>query len=243
VHYYRHDLALIHDRGHGQHADRCAPGIVELLSPVRGGLVLELGCGSGALTRHLLAAGFQVIATDASPDMLALARASLGPGADLRRLTLPEDPLPAADAVVSVGHVISYVPDAAAVDRALVAMADGPADGLRPGGVLAIDVLDLAFGQIDPGRESSGRVAPDWAVITQYSRPAPDRFIRDATTFVPDGTGAWRRDHERHENVLVDTSRIPPLLNEHGVDAVVGSAFGAAELPPGLVAVTGRKSR
>jgi SAM-dependent methyltransferase len=243
VHYYRHDLALIHDRGHGQHADRCAPGIVELLSPVRGGLVLELGCGSGALTRHLLAAGFQVIATDASPDMLALARASLGSGADLRRLTLPEDPLPAADAVVSVGHVISYVPDAAAVDRALVAMADGPADGLRPGGVLAIDVLDLAFGQIDPGRESSGRVAPDWAVITQYSRPAPDRFIREATTFVADGSGGWRRDHERHENVLVDTSRIPPLLGEHGVDAVVGPAFGEAELPPGLVAVTGRKSR
>lgn len=205
--------------------------------------MLELGCGSGALTWHLLAAGFQVIATDASPDMLALARASLGSGADLRRLTLPEDPLPAADAVVSVGHVISYVPDAAAVDRALVAMADGPADGLRPGGVLAIDVLDLAFGQIDPGRESSGRVAPDWAVITQYSRPAPDRFIREATTFVADGSGGWRRDHERHENVLVDTSRIPPLLGEHGVDAVVGPAFGEAELPPGLVAVTGRKSR
>jgi SAM-dependent methyltransferase len=239
MHYYRHDLALIHDRGHGQHADRCAPGITELLSPVRGGLVLELGCGSGALTRHLLAAGFQVIATDASPDMLLLARAALGPGADLRRLTLPEDPLPDADAIVSVGHTISYLPSAAAIDRTLVAMADV----LRPSGVLAIDILDLAFGQIDPGRESSGRVAPDWAVITQYSRPAPDRFIRDATTFVPDGTGAWRRDHERHENVLVDTSRIPPLLNEHGVDAVVGSAFGAAELPPGLVAVTGRKSR
>jgi SAM-dependent methyltransferase len=239
MHYYRHDLALIHDRGHSQHADRCAPGIVELLSPVRGGLVLELGCGSGALTRHLLAAGFRVVATDASPDMLALARASLGPDADLRRLTLPEDPLPAADAVVSVGHAISYVPDAAAVDGTLVAMADA----LRPGGVLAIDVLDLAFGQIDPGRESSGRVTPDWAVITQYSRPAPDRFIREATTFVPDGSGAWRRDHERHENVLVDTSRIPPLLREHGVDAVVGSTFGEAELPPGLVAVTGRKSR
>jgi SAM-dependent methyltransferase len=112
--------------------------------------VLELGCGSGALTRHLLAAGFQVIATDASPDMLLLARAALGPGADLRRLTLPEDPLPAADAVVSLGHVISYVTDAAAVDQALVAMAGA----LQPGGILAIDILDLAFGQIDPGRES-----------------------------------------------------------------------------------------
>jgi SAM-dependent methyltransferase len=237
MHYYRHDLALIHDRGHGRHADRCAPGIIELLSPVRGGLVLELGCGSGALTRHLLAAGFQVIATDASPDMLALARASLGPGADLRQLTLPEDPLPAADAVVSVGHAISYVPSAAAVDQALVAMAGA----LRPGGVLAIDILDLAFGRIDPGRESSGRVAADWAVITQYSRPAPDRFIREATTFLADGAGGWRRDQERHENVLVDTSRIPALLSEHGVDAVVGPGFGEAELPPGLVAVTGRK--
>jgi SAM-dependent methyltransferase len=239
MYYYRHDLALIHDRGHGQHADRCAPGIVELLSPARDGIVLELGCGSGALTRHLLAAGFQVIATDASPDMLALARASLGPGAVLRRLTLPEDPLPAADAVVSVGHVTSYLPSAAAVDQALVAMTGA----LRPGGVLAIDILDLAFGQIDPGRESSGRVAQDWAVITQYSRPTPDRFIREATTFVADGSGGWRRDHERHENVLVDTSRIPPLLSEHGVDAVVGSAFGEAELPPGMVAVTGRKNR
>jgi SAM-dependent methyltransferase len=57
----------VHARGFGQHADRCAPGILELLSPVRGlrdGLVLELGCGSGALTRHLLAAGHRVIATD-----------------------------------------------------------------------------------------------------------------------------------------------------------------------------------
>jgi len=90
-------------------------------------------------------------------------------------------------------------------------------------------------------RESSGRVAADWAVITQYSRPTPDRFIREATTFVADGAGGWRRDQERHENVLVDTSRIPALLREHGVDAVVGPGFGEAELPPGLVAVTGRK--
>src|SRR6202167_3498879 len=121
--YYRHDLALIHDRGHGQHADRCAPGILELLAPVRDGLVLELGCGSGALTRYLLAAGFRVIATDASPDMLELARANLGPDAARRQLTLPDDPMPAADAVVSVGHAISYLPDAAAIDRALAAAA------------------------------------------------------------------------------------------------------------------------
>lgn len=237
MHYYQRDLALIHDRGYGLHGDRCAPGILDLLAPVRDGLVLELGCGSGALTRHLLAAGLRVVATDASPDMLALARDALGPEADLRQLTLPGDPLPQADAVVSVGHVLSYLPDAAAIEAALAAAADA----LRPGGVLAVDILDLDYGRIRAGEPPFARVAADWAIITEFSAPAPDRFVRDATTFVPDGAGAWRRGHERHENVLVDTSALPALLAAHGVRASVGTAFGAAGLPGGLRSLTGRK--
>jgi SAM-dependent methyltransferase len=244
VHYYRPDLALIHDRGYGLHGDRCAPGIIDLLALVRDGLVLELGCGSGALTRHLLAAGLRVTATDASPDMLALARSALAPwstpdtDADLRQLTLPGDPLPPADAVVSVGHVLSYLPDAAAIEAALIAAAGA----LRPGGVLAIDILDLDYGSIRAGERPFAKVEADWAIITEFSAPAPDRFVRDATTFVPDGAGGWRRGHERHENVLVDTSALPALLAAHGVRAEVGTAFGAAELPPGLRSVTGRKN-
>jgi SAM-dependent methyltransferase len=235
--YYQHDLALVHARGFGQHADRCAPGILELLAPVRGGLVLELGCGAGALTRHLLDAGYRVIATDASADMLELAWEALGGEADLRRLTLPDDPLPGVDAIVSVGHVISYLPDAAAIDLALVAMAGA----LRPGGVLAIDICDLEYGEIRAGETNLGRAGPDWAVITEFCRPTPDRFVRDITTFVPDGHGGWRRGSEHHENVLVEVSRIPALLAEHGMDAAVDTSFGAAELPPGLRAVTGTK--
>lgn len=54
--YYRQDLALVHHLGFGFHADNCAPGILALLEPMRErkGLVLEIGCGSGLLTRHLL---------------------------------------------------------------------------------------------------------------------------------------------------------------------------------------------
>jgi SAM-dependent methyltransferase len=233
--YFQPDLALVHARGYSRHADRCAAGILALLEPVRGGVVLELGCGAGALTRHLLTAGHRVIATDASAALLQQARDALGGQADLRRLTLPDDPLPPADAIVSVGHAISYLPDAAAVDRALVSMAAA----LRPDGVLAFDICGLEWGQIRAGTESFGRAGPDWAVITEFSAPAPEVFIRDITTFVPDGAGAWRRSHERHENVLVDTAAIPALLAAHGVAAAVGSSFGAAELPPGLHAVTG----
>jgi hypothetical protein len=115
------------------------------------------------------------------------------------------------------------------------------AGALRPGGVLAIDILDLSFGQSRATDDSVARVGPDWAVLTRFSVPAPEVFIRDITTFVPDGRGAWRRDDERHENVLVDTSGIPALLAGHGVTATLGTSFGAAELPPGLIAVTGRR--
>jgi len=104
--------------------------------------------------------------------------------------------------------------------------------------VLAVDILDLDYGQIRAGEQPFARVEDDWAIITEFSAPAPDRFVRDATTFVPDGAGAWRRGHERHENVLVDTSRLPALLAEHGVRASVGTSFGAAAAKARLPAPT-----
>jgi SAM-dependent methyltransferase len=123
--YYRRDLALVHHRGFGFHAQACAPGILALLEPVRSreGIVLELGCGSGLLTRELTAAGHRVIATDASPAMLEMARSYAPAAEDIRTLVLPGDPLPAADAVVSVGHVLSYLPDEPAIGQALSAIA------------------------------------------------------------------------------------------------------------------------
>jgi SAM-dependent methyltransferase len=236
--YYQHDLALVHARGYGLHAERCAPGVLALLEPVRGGLVLEIGCGTGALTRHLLAAGHRVLATDASPAMLDVARETLGPSAEIARLTLPQDPLPEADAIVGIGHAVSYLASAAEIDLALTAMAQA----LRPGGLLAIDICDLEWGTDRGGAASLGRAGPDWAVITEFSMPSPDRFVRDITTFVPDGRGAWRRDSEHHENVLVDTSRIPELLRPHGVSARVRCSFGDEELPTGLKTVIGARS-
>ncbi len=115
--YYRADLARIHHLGFAFHANDTAPGILALIEPVLGGVVVELGCGSGLLTRHLVDAGHRVIATDASPAMLDLARGVAADAEEIRQLTLPDDSIPEADAIVSVGHVLSYLDDAAQVDR------------------------------------------------------------------------------------------------------------------------------
>jgi SAM-dependent methyltransferase len=237
--YYRDDLALVHHLGFGFHADATAPGILALLEPVRqrNGLVLELGCGSGLLTRHLLDAGHRVIATDASPAMLELARETAPDAEDIRQVVLPDEPLPEADAVVSVGHVLSYLDDEAQIERALVAAAEA----LRPGGVLAIDLEDLRWGELRGHAPPSGRVGDDWAIVLEYEYPAPNRFARKMACFVRNDDGSWRRDDERHENTLIDTATVPPLLARHGVEARVAEAFGSETLPAGLVAIVGHR--
>jgi SAM-dependent methyltransferase len=240
--YYRPDLARIHHEGFAFHADGAAPGIIELLEPVRasGGLVLEVGCGSGLLTRHLVDAGLRVIATDASPAMLELAR-EVAPGAEaIERLTLPDDPVPPADAIVSVGHALNYLPDEASIDRAMVAIAGA----LRPGGVLAIDLCDLRYAEARGDAPSNkGWVTDDWALVTEFSTPTPARFVRQMAIFTRNDDGSWRRDDERHDNVLIEVSRVPALLAEHGVDVTLGTRFGAYTLPEGLFSVVGTKAR
>jgi SAM-dependent methyltransferase len=237
--YYRRDLARIHHLGFGFHADATAPGVLALLEPIRerGGLVVEIGCGSGLLTRYLVEAGHRVIATDASPAMLDLARESMPGAQDIRRLTLPSDPIPKADAIVGVGHALNYLPDEASIDRSLAAIADA----LRPGGLLEIDLCDLEWGRVREGEPPRGWVGDDWALVTRFSTPAPDRYIREMAMFTRNDDGSWRRDDERHDNLLIDTSRVPALLAEHSVDATVRASFGDEELPVGLKAIVGSK--
>jgi SAM-dependent methyltransferase len=240
-HYYREALALVHDRAYGSHAAACAAGILAFLEPVRllGGIVLELGCGSGLLTQELVAAGHQVIATDASPAMLKLAEKRVnGQALEIRRLTLPDDRLPAADAIVAVGHPLNYLPDLDSIERALGAVARS----LKPGGRLALDVCDLEWGQQRTDAPNLGRAGPDWAIIVEFSTPTPNRFVRDITTFIPNGDGSWRRDSEHHENVLVDVASIPDLLKPLGVNARVTDAFGKESLPVGLKVLLGTRN-
>jgi SAM-dependent methyltransferase len=240
--YYGRDLALVHHRGFGFHAAACAPGVLATLEPVlaRDGLVVEIGCGTGLLTRELVNAGHRVIATDASPAMLDVAREHLGAGApELRALALPDDPLPDADAIVGVGHPLNYLPDATAIDRALVAIARA----LRPAGVLALDICDLRWGEVRLEAVGQGRIGPDWAIITEFSTPAPDRFVRELTTFLPNPDGSWRRASERHENALIDTSQLPGRLAQLGVSAQIRDAFGDETLPDGLRVVSGIRER
>jgi SAM-dependent methyltransferase len=237
--YYRDDLAHVHQQGFGFHADRCAPGILAALAPIRerNGLVLELGCGGGHLTRHLLDAGHRVVASDASTAMLTIAIENISKVESFRQIILPDDPLPEADAIVAVGHVLNYLEDEAAIHRAFVAIANA----LRPCGILALDLQDLQWGCQYENAPNQARVTDDWALISEFSVPEPTRFIRRHISFMRSDDHNWRRDEEVHQNVLLDTAMIPAFLFEHQIQAQLGNSFGTEELPKGLITIIGEK--
>jgi len=234
--YYRDALARVHHEGFGFHADACAPGILALLEPVaaRDGVVVEVGCGSGLLTRHLVDAGHRVIATDASPAMLDIARGHVPEALDHRLVALPHDPLPEADAVVSTGHALSYLASRELLTEALVACARA----LRPGGVLAVDLEDLTTRDAQMPRQPSGWVGDDLALVIERVSDGPDHFARDHTIFVREHDGRYRREHERHDNVLIDVRAVvPTLLEAEGLHVEVRTSFGTESNMEGLLVV------
>ncbi len=50
--------------------------VLQLLAPMAGEHILDLGCGDGVLTEKIAATGATVVAVDAAPDMVAAARRS-----------------------------------------------------------------------------------------------------------------------------------------------------------------------
>lgn len=91
--------------------------------------VLDLGAGTGKLTRSLVARGLDVVAVEPDPEMLAVLRART-PGADARAGSAETIPLPDGDVdAVLVGQALHWFD----LDRAVPEIARV----LRPGGVLA----------------------------------------------------------------------------------------------------------
>jgi hypothetical protein len=111
-----------------------------------------------ACSRYLVDAGHRVLHRRVAGDASSLRHV---PGTfGIEQLTMPDDPVPPAGAVVSIGHPLCYLPTAETIDRALLAGAGAPV-------VLAVDLEDLEWRRrVD---SAQGRVGDDWATSRSTS--------------------------------------------------------------------------
>ena len=189
---------------------------INLLGPIDGAKVLDVGCGPGIYARDLALRGARVTAIDSAPAMLAatkLEATDAGVTIELADGDVSALPFPDAsfDAAVLV-QVIEYVPDAAGALREIARV-------LRPGGRLLIADTDwqtASWGIGDAAlaerikREwcatkqhaDAGRQIPDWLAAAGFHIAAWDPRIlavSDATgdTFLGHSWPTYRRHLDR----------------------------------------------
>jgi trans-aconitate 2-methyltransferase len=164
--------------------------MLDRLELAGGERVLDAGCGTGRVTAALLArlpAG-RVVALDASPSMLAQARARLGEErveyveADLGR-PLPIGPV---DAVFSTA-TFHWVPDHDALFAHLAAV-------LRPGGQLVAQCG--GEGNIASVQEALRQMDGDWGDPLHFAGEAETRRRLEASGFV--NVDVWLHDEPTH---------------------------------------------
>jgi SAM-dependent methyltransferase len=198
------------------------------------GRILELACGTGRHAFEFEKRGYQVVATDYSPGMLACAQRAKQSAQsrveflemDMRQLDVRGGPF---DAVVSLFDSIGYVQ----TNEALLGVLKGAHRHLRPGGVLLIEFWHAAamLRSYDPVRVRRFRV-PEGEVI-RISETSLDHVRQVAavsyTILELGADGSTRRLQETHTNRYFLVQEMAALLDQGGFEPVRWcSGFDAA---------------
>jgi SAM-dependent methyltransferase len=239
---YREDLAYIHDARFGEIARSAAPVLLEALgrAGLEGGLVIDLGCGSGIFAEPIAGAGYDVLGVDVSRPMLNLARRRV-PEATFRRGSLRDVGLPRAVAVAGIGECFNYFVDRPISERRLANLFRRIHRALVPGGVLLFDMAAPGRARVSVHAKTVFE-APDWAILVNAEEDRKRNILTRRITSFRKAGSLYRRSEEVHRQRLFEKSAVLRLLREAGFRARSLPGYGELRFPRGLVGYLGSKA-
>ncbi len=199
--------------------------VVDLLREydIRDGLVLDLGCGTGKLTRRLARAGFDMIGVDNSEEMLSIARSGGDdPGdaggilyllQDMREFEL----FGTVRAVVSVCDSINYLLG----EDELLRVFSLVNNYLDPGGIFIFDLNTIYKYRELLGETTICENREEGSFIWENAFDEADGINEyDLTLYIREENGYYRRYEETHFQRAYPPDTVGRLLAEAGMEVV-----------------------
>ncbi len=179
---------------------------------------LELGCGSGAFTRSLAKAGFQMSGADSSPEMLAKAehlarKAGLKISffqADAATFRAPEK----YDFILAPNDVYNYLPP-----EKLAVSFKHVRKSLGSEGIFWFDVSS-PYKLCEKVADTISADDREEVTYLSFNRREKNRIQMDVTLFVRRQDGAFDRFDETHTQYIHEEAEIMAALSEAGFEVL-----------------------
>ena len=202
--------------------------ITELLREygIQDGLVLELGCGTGVLTRKLAAKGYDMIGVDYSEDMLEIAMDHRQEGEDIlyllqdmREFELYGTVRAAVSICDSMNYIVEY--------QDLVQVMKLVNNYLDPGGIFIFDLNTPYKYEEILGENTFAENRPEGSFIWEnYYDGETGINEYDLTLFVREEEGIYRKFEETHYQRAYELEQVLRAIKEAGLEFVAAYDAG-----------------
>lgn len=182
---------------------------------ITGGEILDLGCGTGELTRMLAARGYDMTGVDASMDMLqkAIEKQTDPPVLYLYQEMQELELDGCVDAVCCTCDCVNYVLDPKELKEAFCRVAAC----LEPGGVFLFDMNTPYKYEVLLGEQTFAESREEGSFIWENYYDEESRINEyDLTLFLPEGEELYRRYTETHFQRNYTIEEMRTLLEQAG---------------------------